>query len=888
MAAPIRKLILTPDASASKRVRALLADEALGFGVKAVTPNELIEEIRLAYLIPDSDCDWIDLIRDGMSKMPTGFWAKSFGVDPWGTTSAVADALEQILRNGGEKGPWNHATLSDRTASTLRDLEALWQTLEQPLPSDLDIKTAVEARLGEGIYSFSIHHRKDWPRLDKQLGRLIEQLNMETRTLDAGLQCILDSASSIPEISDASPAPHILSKHCFGRIAEPLEKNATLGFILARDPLEEVDCVVGAVQSLIERGVVPERIGVLLPQIRYYHRSIDDAFALTGLNTAGLIEEYSLRDLGGEVVRSLLLIARGPVPKMAFAALLASPIAPWRQSVGNRLASNVMSGRFNLKTLNDMTEDEEKNLNAIRQLRTNSISIPDVIEVFARGVDGGNHSARLRALAILISEHVDGGGDVDYDVLLELVGHVDETSEKSTTFPQNGIRIFIEEHEPWDEVDHLYVLGFNSGHYPSLPGTSPVFHDLEKARINEVLGWDLPTAETLLGIRRARFQRQIGSALESLTFFASSRNTEGSPTQLSETATFIAGLFDTELEGLFVPVQEATGHLARADEATPVPLKRIAAKDLDLGRDLLVLRTDTDGNPRPESPSSLENLLVSPLAWLLSRIDALPDPWSPDKLDALLQGNIAHGVFEILFKTDGQLIERDGLDGAVDVALGEVIRQQAPLLSTAQWKVERHTLRTTLIQAVRNWRDVLEVLDAKVVGVEARLKGEFGGIPIHGFSDEVIKLPGGKLAVVDFKKSSSAKRRERMELGYDCQVSLYEKMINDNPSELGVEGSPETPGIIYYTLNDQRVITDNRTGLPISVPGLIVVSNDVSTNALSEISERIKKLKSGKVEMNSESDATIFAKEKALPDFALEASPLVMMFAHPDPEEGEQ
>ena len=179
-------------------------------------------------------------------------------------------------------------------------------------------------------------------------------------------------------------------------------------------------------------------------------------------------------------------------------------------------------------------------------------------------------------------------------------------------------------------------------------------------------------------------------------------------------------------------------------------------------------------------------------------------------------------------------------------------------------------------------------MDAKVVGVEASLKGEFSGIPIRGFSDEVIQLPGGKLAVVDFKKSSSSKRRERMELGYDCQVSLYEKMINDNPEELGVEGSTETPGIIYYTLNDQRVITDARTDLRNNVPGLIVVSNDVSMNALDEIADLLQKLKRGIVEMNHQGDASRFAKDKALPDFALQATPLIKMFAHSDPMEGEQ
>jgi len=217
-----------------------------------------------------------------------------------------------------------------------------------------------------------------------------------------------------------------------------------------------------------------------------------------------------------------------------------------------------------------------------------------------------------------------------------------------------------------------------------------------------------------------------------------------------------------------------------------------------------------------------------------------------------------------------------------------VIRQQAPLLSTAQWKLERNALRATLVQAVRTWCDVLEVLGAKVVGVEASLKGEFNGVPIRGFSDEVVQLPGGKLVVVDFKKSSSGKRRDRMELGYDCQVSLYEKMINDNPGELGIEGLSETPGIVYYTLNDQRVLVDDRTGLDKSVPGLIVVPNDVSSNALREIEEHLKRLRRGLVEMNRVGDATRFEKEKALPDFALQSSPLVMLFAHPDTEKSDQ
>ena len=885
----MRNLILTPDASASKRVRAVLARKSLGFGVKVVTPKELIDEVRLAYLVPDIQDDWLERLHQSMEEMSADFfWSKSFNVDPVGTSSAVAEALDQILRSGGDEGGWENSKLAVRAAKTLRDLEELWNTAGNPLPADLKVIKEIEGQSTTGIYSFSIHFVDGWPRLDTQLQRLVIMLNSASNKLDRELLKIIEESSRIPASTEALSITHQLSANCFGPSSEKIQHSEEASFLMARDPLEEIECAVGAIQKQFTNGVLAHDIGVLLPDDHFYHSAFADAISIAGLHTAGLTRSYNLRDLAGEVVRSLLLVSRGPVPKMALAALLASPIAPWRKIIGSQLASRVMSGMFNLRPVKDMTADEEQSLMAVQRLRDNKVSIAEVIEVFARGLENKPQSLRLQALAKLISQYESISTDIDYDHLLGLVGHVDETLEKPTIFPQNGIRIFSENQEPWSDVKYLYVLGFNGGHYPKLPGTSPVFHDSEKQSINSELGWSLLTAETLLDIRRSLFQRQIGSASKALTFFASARSVDGSTIQLSETATFIAALLATDPEDLFTPVQKHDGRLPQAEDTKPVKMRQPISKDLDLSRNLLFLRTDEDGNPKPESPSSLETLLVSPLSWLLNRLDALPDPWSTDTLDALLQGNIAHAVFEKLFKKDGQLIDRESVEVAVNDALAEVIRQQAPLLATAQWKVERNTLWSTLVQAVKNWCDVLEVLDAKVVGVEASLKGDFSGIPIRGFSDEVIQLPGGKLAVVDFKKSSSSKRRERMELGYDCQVSLYEKMINDNPDELGVEGSTETPGIIYYTLNDQRVITDARTDLRNNVPGLIVVSNDVSINALDEIADLLQKLKRGVVEMNHQGDASRFAKDKALPDFALQATPLIKMFAHSDPMEGEQ
>jgi ATP-dependent helicase/nuclease subunit B len=880
--------LVTPDASAARKVRQIVADQKLGLGVKVVTWFELVEDVRLAYLYSPIADNWTETVRNAIADKSDGFWRKSFEIDPSGTTTVIATALDEAIRGGGKTGGWSSPSLSKRTNTTLSDLRRLWEQTENALPPELDLIESVRDNPDRAMIRFSVHWIEGWPHLDHHQIELLNLLNDQGGKTDETLMSILRVASSLPKLSGTTRDPQKLAHLCFTGSKSELQPSDDIGFLLARDPLEEVECTAGIIQSMTKQGVAVRDIGVLLPNDPYYGQSLGDALSVIGVPAAGLADQIPLRDLGGEIVRSLILLARGPVPKMALASLVASPAAPWGKTLGVQMASSVMAGRFDLKSPYGMSEDCQKHLAVIRRLRDGKTSIVDAIEVFVQNTDDPVHVSRLRSLAKLIVEQSPEGGEPDFDSLLELVGHVTATADQPTRFPQSGIRVFHETQEPWTKVKHLIVLGFNGGRYPSLPGTSPVFHDLEKQAITEHLGWDLPTAETVQSIRRSRFQRQIASATLTIKFMASARTIEGSPKQPAETATFMAGLLGQEPEELFVPVHQDEKWLPRADEAIPAPPRQPTPSDLNLDRDLLVLRTNENGDPLPESPSSLETVLVSPLAWLLGRIGAQPDLWSADTMDALLQGNIAHGVFEHLFTVNGDLIEKDAVEDAVDKALTAVIRQQAPLLSMAQWKVERNSLRSTLVQAVANWRDVLEALDAKVVGVEARLKGEFSGVPIKGFSDEIVQLPGGKLVVVDFKKSSSGKRRDRMELGYDCQVSLYEKMIADNPSDLGLEGSSEQPGIVYYTLNDQRVLADDRTGLTSKVPGLVVISNDVSSNALTEIKHQLAKLHRGVVEMNRIGDAKRLEKEKALPNYALVSSPLVMMFAHPEPAEDAQ
>ncbi len=878
-------LLLTPDASAGRRCRQMVAERGLGFGVKVLTWPELLEEVRLAYLLRPFADDWTDTVKKAINEMKGGFWRQSFEVDPNGTTFVVAAALDEVIRSRGKHGEWTNPSLSDRTSATLSDLRDLWGHTGEAQPPELNLIDAVRESPDRAINRFSVHWIEGWPRLDGHQRDLLGLLGDRGGETDGRLMTILDDASSLPELSEATSAPQVLARDCFTGGQNKIRPSDDIGFLVARDPLEEVECVAGLFQLMINQGISAQDIGVLLPDDPYYHQSLAEVLSVIGVPAAGLAQKVPLRDTGGEIARALVLLAKGPAPKMALASLVASPIAPWGKALGIQLASDIMAGRFDLKPPHGTTEKNLRHLSVIRRLRDGTASIADAIDVFAQNTDDPVQAPRLRSLATLFAEQTSEGEERDYDRLLDMIGHDNAAADQPVVFLKNGVRIFQENQEPWATVKHLVILGFNGGRYPSLPGTSPVLHNLEKQTINEHMGWDLPTASTILTARRERLQRQIASATETVKFVTSARTIDGSANHPAETATFIAGLLGLELNELFVPVHKDDKWLPRANDAFPIPPKQLMPTDLSLGQDLLFLRTNEEGDPLPESPTSLETLLVSPMAWLLGKINALPDPWSADVMDARLQGNIAHGVFERLFTIDGDLIGKDDIEDGVDAALSEVIRQLAPLLSTAQWKVERNSLRSTLIQAAANWRHVLEVLNARVVGVEASLKGEFSGIPVKGYSDEIIQLPGGKLVVVDFKKSSSGKRRERMELGFDCQLTLYEKMIAQNPSVLGTEDAQEKPGIIYYMLNDQRVLADDRTGLTSAVPGLVVVSNDVSSKALEEIEGQLAKLRKGIVEMNRTDDAKCLDKEKALPDYALLASPIIMMFAHPEQAE---
>jgi hypothetical protein len=312
----------------------------------------------------------------------------------------------------------------------------------------------------------------------------------------------------------------------------------------------------------------------------------------------------------------------------------------------------------------------------------------------------------------------------------------------------------------------------------------------------------------------------------------------------------------------------------------------------ELGTDLLTLRRKADGSPRAQSPSRLEKLLVSPLAWLLSELGAEHLSWQPERLDVMLRGSLAHEVFEHLFTANTPPPDDAAITSRVPDLLMERIRAIAPFLQSANWAVERAALEAEIIKAARHWAHLLATMGARVVGNEFWLQGTLFDHPVHGKADCLLALTNGQPVVIDYKKSSSGGRRDRLNKGWDLQVELYRRMAVrvDGNSSTDVKDVARTlqawnrpAAVAYHTLNDGNLLINGADGFDHAETERI--DGEIARNAMALLKTRFTALRSGQLQTNTSADETYFTRKAALGAYAFEDSPLIRAFMrdHKDP-----
>jgi hypothetical protein len=320
----------------------------------------------------------------------------------------------------------------------------------------------------------------------------------------------------------------------------------------------------------------------------------------------------------------------------------------------------------------------------------------------------------------------------------------------------------------------------------------------------------------------------------------------------------------------------------------PAPVPRGGAPNLPadglvhLGTDLLRLRDKPEGDPARQSPSRLETLLVSPLAWLLDELDAGDRTWAPESLDVMTLGNILHRVVELVFPPGTRDPQADAVRAAVPGALEAAIDHYARWLAVPAWQTERASLLREAHDVCAAWAAFLREADAEVLHNETWLSGDHGGLLLHGKADCLIRLPYGRILVVDHKRSGASGRRDRMARGWDLQVALYAAML-ERPAEateltdLVADGARVVTA--YHTMRDATVLADaGGAGLP----GVEPAGGDVSEHAMAELADRAAEVGAGTIRLNRAGDAERLRKEAGITAYALEENALVAAFTLPE------
>jgi ATP-dependent helicase/nuclease subunit B len=907
-----RYFLLTPDATSARRLRRTTAEHGATTSVVVGEWRSFIEHARASYLIPPLDersCDWIPPLTEAMISLPGAFWSRSIKHSTHGVVEEIAHALRKLLVAVGPElslEQTSDASLPSRTRKNFNDLVQVWGSINRKLPADLELERQLLQTDETNKYQelFAVYD-SNMPSLNPWRRAVIDKINQNSEPAPSYIRELLYGITSPTPVAPATASNGVLSRTLFGSEGQDCPKDNSVQIVGARDFLEEVEIAAGMVQNLFEAGVTHSDIGVLIPSGGNYASAIKRVFGPVGIPLAGLPLRMTNRDTGREAVYYFLLAHSGPMPSMALATLLTNPLMPWDVSVGNFLATKVMRNDFSLKLPRNVPQDHIAMRDLIMEARSSEVDIAKQLSKFSTLITPNvNYPDAFPAAELTIYDVIDclvEGPPTPIETLLSLARPEAVTNEEPVDWPIDGVAVFLENNEPWRLVRHLFVLGFQSGHYPMPHAGSPVFTARDLSELRDKIGISIRTPADELGDARMLFRRQIAAASDSVRLFTPRLDEMGGSISPSETLMFIGQTMTgtTDSEDLIVDVDNTErlneiSELAISPNEMPNPRRPVVIDDMSLGLNLLTIGARDGEEFRHQSPSSLEKLIVSPLAWLLSTLGAEPDPWKPDVLGPAVQGSIAHDVFEHLFVVGEPTPDATSIMAKMPGLMERAITHLFPVLRTGTWWVEYKNLTRQVQEAALRWREVLSDISGDVVANEVWLSGQMKDLPIRGGADSIISLPNGRILIVDFKKSSSPGRRKRMDMAFDSQAPLYRMMVetggatDDEDSVLNktLRDASEI-GVLYYMMNDRISLTDQAEWFSNSAPGIASVGPDVSSSALVEITRRLNEVKKGDIPLNRLSDEKRMEKEMGIAaKYALEISPLVRSYTIDDSGEG--
>ena len=919
MGRPALHFLLVPDGSAARRIRRTLAQSRARSGVIVGTWPELLARAQDAYCV--SPPRGIQTAFEGaLESAEDAFWSKSYSTAPDETERAIRNALIDLLSSTDPLQADPPTRLDDvpsRTRQIVRELFELAASLGSNLPGDLaTIWILLEEDSDSIPQPVRVHRVAGSPKTTRWQDALIDRLNRDADRLagipDGNFEKTLEDHLRTSPSADPRSVLGALQERLYEPSESAIGLDNSVQWIGVRDFYQEAEVTAGIVQGLLEKHPQTRtaEIGLLVPEDFQYSVALEDAFGLAGIPLSGLPGERWRRDLGAEAVYHFLYCRQKPAPRMALAVCLSSVLMPWTVEAGAVMAQAVMDGDYDPRPPRYASDAALAMLALLNGGDTEPATLATALGKYSSLLNGGEAFAMHREQALETAERVierlKDAKSIDWSALRHEALPRMLRSGESPDYNLEGVTVWRELHEPWRPVRHLFVLGFAQGRYPRGVRSAPIFAADDIRAIRGKLGLQIDAPSDDQHRQRQLFLRQLRAASDSVTFLIPRRRPDGAAVAPSESLVFMRRLVSAPASGRDLIAEldssediQRIRHLALAEPRRSKPPRELRREPLRFKRNLLEFRTDKDGNVKPESPTGLEMPLVSPLGWLLTRLNAVPRQWEPESGSGIVVGRLAHKVFEGLFRPGVELPAADEIPERTRDLLDGAIQQQAPFFRSAQWQFERMHLAEQAARSAGAWRQALEQLGAEVLGSEQWLQGKWAGIAIHGQADLILGLGDGKLLIVDYKWSSSTGRRKRMERGYDSQASLYRAMLETGgpkPPRNGEEPDTCTEelaakikaakwiGIVYYTMRDHTCLADSERPEFATIPRWVAMETDVAVNASEIIQSRLKELREGVVRLNFVNDREYFNKHGSVPGYALETSPLIELFTLPEPD----
>lgn len=302
------------------------------------------------------------------------------------------------------------------------------------------------------------------------------------------------------------------------------------------------------------------------------------------------------------------------------------------------------------------------------------------------------------------------------------------------------------------ELPVVFVCGLLEGQFPLHHSEDPLLGDAERRRLRE-LGVRLPTTEEHAAEERFLFELAVTRATERLVLSYPRYDDRGDePLRSFLLEEFLAREQPPQIQPVNARVRSTR---------PPVPRRVPAIRATELRQRLA-------GRPARLSASSIETFLQCPFRFFASYSLGLnePPPAPRERLDALLQGEIAHAVLSEWVRGESDL-----------PAIFERIFAEECHEARVPAGYRREAIRRELLRNLAGFAEAPQAWDGKILYTEKEF--EFPLEPdlvICGKIDRIDLLPDGRALIVDYKYSSSYRLRELMkahEEGENVQAGIY-------------------------------------------------------------------------------------------------------------------